>query len=220
MAHGSSSARSEFYEPLQHRPFREREERPKTAGCSDCGNVPVRLISDGVRGYVHRLRQAPVRWLWSLTLAQQFILASSTLVLVGLGAVGLGLSGEINKEIRGHVGATALHMERIIAPLVQGLEPNQTIPDETAEAIDLAISQDAPRLGIVVAKIWSPYGHLVYASDQKSVGVLFAPTRALRRALQGRISVQSGSPQPHHGAPPGESMERSTSPSFKLEMGR
>ena len=168
---------------------------------------PVRLLSSKSPEQAHRVGQALVRRWRSLTLAQQFVLASSTVVLVALGSLGLGLSNEIAHELRGHVGATALYMERIIAAHLQGLEPNQPIPPETAKAIDLTISRDAPRLGVIVAKIWSPNGHLLYASDHKSVGVWFTPTQPLRRALQGNIQVEFESPPADHGAPSGEFME-------------
>lgn len=150
-------------------------------------------------------------WWRSLTLFRQFAVASSLMVLVGLGSLGLWVSHEIANGIKRHVGDRAgLYMKEFVAPLLQGLSLDQPLAHDTAMAIDQVFARDAPGLGVLVMKIWSLDGRLIYASDRKSVGEWFAPSKGLRRALEGRIDVEvehAHGPHSGHGEPPGGSME-------------
>jgi signal transduction histidine kinase len=154
-----------------------------------------------------RVAYAPIpnvtAWWPSLSLARQFTLASSALVFLGLGVLGLWVSDKIEEGIKQHAGArTALYMESFVAPHLQELAWNDKLSDENAKAIDLVVAMDAMRIRVVAVKIWTRDGIVLYATRKTLVGQQFAVTAPLKRAWEGYIEIQfDDGPHLDHSVP-------------------
>lgn len=141
-------------------------------------------------------------WWPSLSLARQFTLASSALILIGLGVLGLWVSKTIEKGIKQHAAArTALYMENFIAPHLQAYT-NKELSGEDAKAIDLVLANDAKRMNVVALKIWAHDGRIIFATQKDLVGRQFSVTPTLSRALSGNPGIQfDDTPHLDHAIP-------------------
>jgi signal transduction histidine kinase len=130
-------------------------------------------------------------WWPSLSLARQFTLASSALVLIGLGVLGFWVSNNIEEGIKQHAAArTALYMESVVAPHLQELSTKQRLSEESIRAIDLVLANDAKRMRVEAAKVWTRDGSVVYASRKELIGQRFLINGPLARAWSGQIEIE------------------------------
>ena len=108
-------------------------------------------------------------WWPSLSLVRQFTLASSAMVLVGLGVLDLWVSKKIEEGIKRHAAArTALYMESFLAPHLQELSSRQQLSDDNARTIDLLLAKDATRTRVVAAKVWNSRRHRHIRNQQRA----------------------------------------------------
>jgi signal transduction histidine kinase len=141
-------------------------------------------------------------WWPTLSLARQFTLASSALVLVGLGVLGLWVSQKIAAGIKANAAErTALYMESVIAPHLQDLSGEQGLPAEDRRAINAIMAKDAERMRVVDAKIWTRDGVVLYATNNALVGKKFPLTPSLSSAWRGNVETHFEDPHPrgNHG---------------------
>jgi signal transduction histidine kinase len=133
---------------------------------------------------------SPTGWWDSLSLAQKFTLASSALVLLGLGIMGFWVSNQIEEGIQRDVALRAeLYVESFVAPHVQELATSAVISAESASAIDRALSEDAMSMRILNAKIWNQSGTVLYDTRKDIVGQRFPVTGELTGAWEGKIAI-------------------------------
>jgi signal transduction histidine kinase len=134
-------------------------------------------------------------WWPTLSLARQFTLASSALVLVGLGVLGLWVSQKFATGIKANAAErTALYMESVIAPHLQGLSGQQGLSQAAKLAIDAIVAKDAERIRVVDVKIWTRDGVVLYATDSGLVGKKFPLTPALTSAWRGKVETHFENP--------------------------
>ncbi len=130
-------------------------------------------------------------WWPALSLARQFTLASSALVLAGLGVLGFWVAQKIESGVKAHTAArTALYMESVVAPYLQELALRPDLSTESTAALDTVIGKDAARLRVVAAKIWTRDGIILYATNKALVGHKFPLTPLLSRAWDGYVEAQ------------------------------
>ncbi len=138
----------------------------------------------------HTARHSGQLWR-SLSLAQQFIMASSSVLLVGMIVMGIWVSDKIQTGITQNTAtATALYMDSFIAPLVQELSGKDTLSDHTQAKLDGLLTNRKLASRIVSLKIWKPDGVVVYSNHASIIGRSFPETSNLKRAWQGVVAAE------------------------------
>jgi signal transduction histidine kinase len=134
-------------------------------------------------------------WWPSLSLARQFTLASSALVVLGLGILGMWVSAKIEAGVKSHVASrTALYMGSVVAPHLQELASRPTLSAESSKAIDQVIAKDAFRMRVVAAKIWARDGAMLYATQKELVGARLSVPPELIAAWNGDVTTRTNGP--------------------------
>ena len=131
-----------------------------------------------------------------LTLTQRFLLGSLAALLVGMAAVGLWVSSEIEQGVVQRTAATtALYVDSLIARPLQDLADGGTLSAEAADRLDWLL-EDTP-LGREVAafQVWDRQGEIVYGTDPDAVGGRFPVEGELAEALAGGVAAHIGEPE-------------------------
>jgi signal transduction histidine kinase len=130
-------------------------------------------------------------WWPKLSLAQQFGLVSSVVLLFGMAVIGTWVARRIEDSVVQIAAAnSALHIDAFIAPHVQELAHRNTLSDEAITALDNTVSEPSFTLRVRSVKVWRPDGAVVYATNKEVIGREFTPDYALRRAFKGRIATE------------------------------
>jgi signal transduction histidine kinase len=134
-----------------------------------------------------RVRQ---RWA-SLTLARQFSLAGSAVLLAGMLVIGLWVTRQIEEDVtRNTAIATALYVDSVIAPLLPDIRGEDTLPEGARRALDETLSQGALGRRLASFKIWKKGGLIAYSSRPELIGRRFEPTDNLKRAWSGQVTAE------------------------------
>lgn len=125
---------------------------------------------------------------WSL--ARQFLVAHFAIVLVGVVVIGAWIGKQIESSVLDRTASvTSLYVDSVISPRLQNLAWNDWLtPDEMAD-LDHLITGTALGQGVVVFKIWSPDGTVLYSPDRALVGHAFPPSDGFKRALAGQATA-------------------------------
>lgn len=127
------------------------------------------------------------RWR-GLSLAAQFALAGSLVLLAGMLVIGSWVTRQIEDGVtRNTASASALYMESILSPLSQELASAGTLSPSARRAIDEILTNKPIGNRITSFKIWKPGGEIVYSSNPSIIGVHFEPTDNLRAAWAGQV---------------------------------
>ncbi len=125
-----------------------------------------------------------------LSLAGQFAVAGSLVLLAGMLAIGIWVTRQIEDGVtRNTASATALYMESILAPLSQELASSDELSPGARRAIDEVLRNTAIGERLAAFKIWKPGGLVVYSSEPSIIGSRFEPTANLLAALDGRVTA-------------------------------
>ncbi len=131
-----------------------------------------------------------VKW-HGLSLARQFALMGSGVLLVGMLVIGFWVTRQIEAGVtRNTAIATALYMESFLAPLSQDLARSDTLSIGASRAIDEILMTTTFGERVASLKIWKPGGLVVYSSDRSIVGRRFEPTENLRAAWRGHVAAE------------------------------
>jgi signal transduction histidine kinase len=136
-------------------------------------------------------RPIPRAWLAGWSLARQFLAAHLVIVLVGVLVTGAWIANQIEGSVLDRTaGVTALYVNSVISPRLQGLAASAWLsPDEVAQ-LDQLVGVTELGQGVVVVKIWSPDGHVLYSPDRGLIGRQFPVSPGLAQALQGQVSAE------------------------------
>lgn len=127
----------------------------------------------------------------ALSLARQFALMGSAVLLVGMLVIGVWVTRQIEAGVtRNTAITTALYMESFLAPLSQDLARSDTLSPGARRAIDEILMTATFGGRLATFKIWKPGGLVVYSSDPEIVGTRFEPTDNLRAAWRGEVSAE------------------------------
>ena len=134
-----------------------------------------------------RFFDVPQRW-QSLSLAAQFFVAGSAVLLIGMFIIGVWVTRQIADGVTRNVAASsALYMESVVSPLVQELARDSALSQDAVAKIDRLTEGTELGRELLSFKIWKQDGSIVYASRKSLVGMTFPVTSHLERAWRGQI---------------------------------
>ncbi len=125
------------------------------------------------------------------SLAQQFALASSSVLMIGMLVMGIWVSEKIETGVTQNTAtATALYMDSFIAPLVQELADQPRLSPESMQNLDKLMAGRDLASRIVSVKIWKPGGRIVYSNHAANIGKSFPETARLKSAWRGEVPAE------------------------------
>jgi signal transduction histidine kinase len=126
---------------------------------------------------------------WSL--AQQYLVASLVVVLAGVLVTGAWIGHQIESSVLERTATiTALYVDSVLGPSLQRLgdDDRWLTPADTA-ALNRLVSTTGLGQGVVLFKIWSVDGRVLYSPDKSLVGQKFPVDSGLERARQGEVAA-------------------------------
>jgi len=143
---------------------------------------PADAMGDGPGSKAHWRR---------LSLAGQFALAGSMVLLAGMVAISLWVTRQIEDGVtRNTAASTALYMASFVEPLVQELSYGNKLSPENEVALDKLHHTTALGRRIVSFKIWKEGGLIAYSSRKDIVGNVYQTTPNLRAAWAGSVTAE------------------------------
>jgi len=145
---------------------------------------------------------ANLRGRWDgLSLVQQF----SVMACIVVGAAMIALGSFASAEIEEHVvdtaaAATALYVNNLDRPYLQGLTGETTVREESLRALDNLFKDTERAEQIVSVKICLTDGRIVYSTRPEFIGRTMSRNPRLINALKGEVSAQFRSPRDEAGA--------------------
>src|ERR671936_1089117 len=142
---------------------------------------PIRVTRWNGIAALNRLRVAP-RW----SLARQYLTASLLVVLAGVIITGAWIGHQIEESFLDRTaGITALYIDSVLSPNLQELaRDDRGLTASSTDALNHLYSDTALGQGVVLFKIWSLDGRVLYSPDQAIVGRQFPIDPGLARATQ------------------------------------
>jgi signal transduction histidine kinase len=135
------------------------------------------------------LRLAPAQW----SLARQFLLASLVVVVAGVLITGAWIGHQIESSVLDRTAfISALYVNSVIGTHLQTLaQDDRTLGDADVTALDRLI-QDTGGLGqgVVLFKVWSVDGRVLYSYDRALIGKVFPVNEGLDKAVHGEVSAE------------------------------
>ncbi len=125
-----------------------------------------------------------------LTLAWRFLAANLVILIVGGLVVGTWIGNTLERGIVDRTAAvTALYVESFVAPHIQKLEADGSLPASSARELD-SILNTGPLGDLVVSlRVWSPSGTIVYGSIGELVGRTFPIEGDLAASFAGEVTA-------------------------------
>jgi signal transduction histidine kinase len=138
-----------------------------------------------------RVTWAPLPRLRHWSLAQQYLVASLIVVLVGVLITGAWIGHQIEDSVLQRTGGiTALYVDSVLGPSLQALAgDDRWLTAEDTAALNRLVTQTGPGQGVVQFKIWSRDGRILYSADPALVGRQFPVDDALEQAIHGAVSA-------------------------------
>jgi signal transduction histidine kinase len=133
-----------------------------------------------------RLRVAP-RW----SLARQYLVASLLVVLTGVVITGAWIGHEIENGVLDRTATiSALYIDSVVSQYLQSLaqDDSRLAQIETA-SLDHLYFETGLGQGVVLFKIWSLDGRVLYSPDPAVVGQQFPPDSGLTQATHGAVAA-------------------------------
>ena len=126
-----------------------------------------------------------------LSLAGQFALAGSVVLLSGMIVIGVWVTRQIEDGVTRNTSAsTALYMDSFVEPLLQDLAEGTTISPQAEKKLDELLEHTSLGRRIVSFKVWKENGLVVYSSHKSIVGQTFSTTPSLERAWAGEVTAE------------------------------
>lgn len=141
-------------------------------------------IATAPKSYRHKTDRQP------LTLAGQFLLAGAAVLVAGILAIGLWVTGQIEAGVtRNTATATALYVDSVIAPLLEDIGEDKALSEGARRALDEILARSALGSRIVSFKLWKRGGRIEYSNRPELIGREFPPTENLKRAWTGEVAA-------------------------------
>jgi signal transduction histidine kinase len=151
----------------------------------------TRISGHGVRMNAASLA-APTGWIgprW--TLARQFLLANLFIVLIGVLLTGAWLGNQIESTVMDRTaGITALYVDSVVSPYLQSLATSPQLDPSEVAALDRLVTSTGLGQGVVVFKVWSTDGRVLYSPNRELIGRQFPVDSGLQRAVEGGVAAQ------------------------------
>ncbi len=123
------------------------------------------------------------------TLARQYLVASLLVVLGGVVISGLWIGHQIETSVlQRTAGITALYFDSVLSPTLQALaQDDRGLTANDAEALNRLVANTGLGQGVVLFKIWSRDGRVLYSPDQALIGQQFPMDSGLSQAANGQV---------------------------------
>src|SRR5262249_5064971 len=129
-------------------------------------------------------------WWANLTLFQQFLTATTPILLGAMLGIGLWITDHIQDGVVQSVGATSvLYTDSLIEAHVQDLAKSDTLSPESVASLDRVLSPQLMGKSISVFKLWKG-DTIVYSSDKSLIGQSFPPAPMRMQAWSGVVKVK------------------------------
>src|ERR671933_1370601 len=125
------------------------------------------------------------------TLARQYLTASLLVLLAGVIVTGVWIGHQIEKSVLDRMaGITALYIDSVLSPSLQELATiDQSLTPASTATLHQLYSQTSLGQGVVLFKIWSLDGRVLYSPDEALVGRQFEIDPGLARATHGEVAA-------------------------------
>jgi signal transduction histidine kinase len=162
---------------LHRRPGREYATRITTPSPTDTTTLAQPSL----------MARAIPRW----SLARQFLLANLVVVLVGVLITGSWLGNQIQTSVLDRTAVlTSLYVDSVVSPHLQSLSSSSELAPDDIAALDSLIANTGLGQSVVVFKVWSPDGRIVYSPDRRLMGRQFPVDPFLERSLEGDVTAE------------------------------
>jgi signal transduction histidine kinase len=85
---------------------------------------------------------------------------------------------------------TSLYVDSVVSPHLQSLSSSGDLADDDVAALDNLIATTSLGQNVVVFKVWSPDGRIVYSPDRRLMGRQFPVDAFLERSLEGDVTAE------------------------------
>ncbi|MCY0096969.1 sensor histidine kinase [Hoeflea ulvae] len=124
------------------------------------------------------------------TLPHRFALIGGLITLAVTVLAGMVISSSLARNrIEAEATSTALLLDSVLGPIVQGLVLNGASGDET-ETLDRLLKSDQFRLRFPHVEIWLHDGRIIYSTSPGLIGKSFQPPDGLVAARAGKVSAR------------------------------
>ena len=125
------------------------------------------------------------------SLATQFLLASLVVLVLGMLVIGTWVSQAIERGVLNRSAAlTALYVDSVLSPHLEALGRQPGLDAEQVAMLDRLLAETPLGQRVLVFKVWSPRGEVLYSPDRRLMGQEFGVDEGLARALQGDVSAE------------------------------
>jgi signal transduction histidine kinase len=132
----------------------------------------------------------PSRWK-RLSLAAQFVIAGSVVLVAGMAAIGFWVTQRIEDGVTHNTAvSTALFMESLVAPVVQELARVDRLSAENQEKLDRLLGGSELGRQVVSFKVWKQGGLIAYSSHHAIIGTTYPTTPNLEQAWTGKVTAE------------------------------
>jgi signal transduction histidine kinase len=126
-----------------------------------------------------------------MSLARQYLLVSLVVVVAGVLVSGAWMGHQIQSSVLDRTSAiTALYVDSVVGPSLQGLaQDDRSLTQQDEAMLNRLVSTTGLGEGVVLFKIWSLDGRVLYSPDQALVGQQFPIDPGLEQARNGEVSA-------------------------------
>src|SRR5689334_19515390 len=123
---------------------------------------------------------------WSL--AREFLVGHFAIVLLGVLVMGAWVGGQIQTSVLDRTASvTTLYVGSVIGPRLQSLASSASLSEQEIADLDQLVTTTSLGQGVVVYKLWSLDGHVLYSPDRKLIGRQFPVSDDFVRTLRGDV---------------------------------
>jgi signal transduction histidine kinase len=125
------------------------------------------------------------------SLAQQFLIVASGVLLLGMFTMGMWVTGRIEKGVADvRAASAALYINNFIAPHLQELATSDRLSDNGVRNLNEATNRPAVRTSVTAIKIWKQDGLIVYSSEMDLIGKRFPQNPNPGKAWKGDVTAK------------------------------
>jgi signal transduction histidine kinase len=125
---------------------------------------------------------------WSIE--RQFLLTHFAIVVIGVVVTGAWIGSQIETSVLDRTASvTTLYVDSVIGPRLQSLANAESLTASEVADLDHLVTGTALGQGVVVFKIWSPDGHVLYSPDRALIGRQFPLNEEFRKSLAGQVAA-------------------------------
>ena len=126
-----------------------------------------------------------------LSLAGRFLVASFVVLVLGMLVIGTWVGAAIERGVLNHSAAvTALYVNSVLSTYLEGVDPHQPLAPADEALFDRLLTETPLGEQVVLFKVWSTDGLVLYSPDRRLIGQRFDIDEGLQRAQQGEVSAE------------------------------